>query len=43
MTLVAAYRVVDEQTTNRRVGMSATRRTMHTAVVGKSCTGKPVA
>jgi len=34
------FRVVDEQTTNRRVGMNATRRTMHTAVVGKSGTGK---
>jgi hypothetical protein len=34
------YRIVDEQTTNRRIGMSATRRTMHTAVVGKSGTGK---
>lgn len=34
------FRVVDEETTKRRVGMSATRRTMHTAIVGKSGTGK---
>jgi len=34
------YRVLDERTTDRRIGMSATRRAMHTAVVGKSGTGK---
>lgn len=37
---VLGFRVVDEEPTNRRVGLSATRRTMHTAVVGKSGTGK---
>ncbi|HML17208.1 MAG TPA: DUF87 domain-containing protein [Bryobacteraceae bacterium] len=34
------FRVVDEQVTARRVGMSHMRRTMHLAVVGKSGTGK---
>ncbi len=37
---VLGFRVVDEELTNRRVGISATRRTMHTTVVGKSGTGK---
>jgi hypothetical protein len=37
---VLGFRIVDEEPTNRRVGMSATRRTMHTAIVGKSGTGK---
>lgn len=37
---ILGFRVVDEEPTNRRVGMSATRRTMHTTVVGKSGTGK---
>ena len=34
------FRVVDEEPTNRRVSVSATRRAMHTTVVGKSGTGK---
>lgn len=34
------YRVVDEELTKRRVGVSATRRTMHAAIVGKSGSGK---
>lgn len=34
------YRVADEETTNRRIGISQTRRTMHTAIVGKSGSGK---
>jgi hypothetical protein len=34
------FRVVEEQVTNRRVGMSQTRRTMHLALLGKTGTGK---
>lgn len=34
------FRVVDEQVTKRRVGLNATRRTMHIAVLGKTGTGK---
>ncbi len=33
-------RVVDDQVTRRRIVLSATRRTMHVAVVGKSGSGK---
>jgi hypothetical protein len=34
------FRVVEEQVTNRRVGLSQTRRTMHLALLGKTGTGK---
>lgn len=37
---VLGFRIVDEEPTSRRIGMSATRRTMHTTIVGKSGTGK---
>jgi hypothetical protein len=37
---VLGFRVVDEQVTPRRIGMTRTRRTMHLAAVGKSGTGK---
>jgi guanylate kinase len=34
------FRVVEEQVTKRRVGLSQTRRTMHLALLGKTGTGK---
>jgi hypothetical protein len=34
------FRVVEEQVTNGRVGLSQTRRTMHVALLGKTGTGK---
>jgi hypothetical protein len=34
------FLVVEEQVTNRRVGLSQTRRTMHLALLGKTGTGK---
>ena len=34
------FRVAEEQVTNRRVGLTPTRRTMHLALLGKTGTGK---
>lgn len=38
--IALGFQVADEQTTRRRVGLSATRRTMHIALLGKTGTGK---
>jgi hypothetical protein len=40
LSIALGFLVVEEQVTGRRVGLSATRRTMHIAVLGKTGSGK---
>ena len=39
-TIALGFRVADEQITQRHIGLSPTRRTMHIALLGKTGTGK---